>query len=102
LWPTSKPSTTIAHSQRQDVSSHDPVRQDDGSPVSIELQLRTRGHVRRMYQTCEFAPLRLEFTKAHVKGTVFDDQRVLKLGTHCRNVTEFEQRAPRAARLPDL
>lgn len=64
---------------------------DDGSPVSIELQLRTRGHVRRMYQTCEFAPLRLEFTKAHVKGTVFDDQRVLKLGTHCRNVTEFEQ-----------
>ena len=70
--------------------------------MSIELQLRTRGHVRRMYQTCEFAPLRLEFTKAHVKGTVFDDQRVLKLGTHCRNVTEFEQRAPRAARLPDL
>jgi hypothetical protein len=65
---------------------------DAGAPVTVALEIRTRGHARRSFNTCDFAPLRLEFTKAQVKGTVFDDQRAIKLGTHCREgVKVFEQ-----------
>jgi hypothetical protein len=65
---------------------------DDGSKGSAEVQIRTRGHMRRMFQTCDFAPLRIEFPKAQVKHSVFDAQHALKLGTHCRDgVKEFEQ-----------
>jgi hypothetical protein len=65
---------------------------DDGTPGTAEVQIRTRGHMRRMFQTCDFAPLRVEFTKAQVKHSVFDAQSAIKLGTHCREgVKEFEQ-----------
>jgi hypothetical protein len=64
---------------------------DDGSTVSIDLQIRTRGHSRRLRQTCDFAPLRLEFPKDSTRRTVFDGHGPIKLGTHCRSVNEFEQ-----------
>jgi hypothetical protein len=64
---------------------------DDGSSVSIPLQVRTRGHSRRLRQTCDFAPLRLEFPKDGTRKTVFDGHGPIKLGTHCRSVNEFEQ-----------
>jgi hypothetical protein len=60
----------------------------DGSAKTIPLQIRTRGHSRRNPRTCTFAPLRLEFDKATVKGTVFDGHGPLKLGTHCRGGAE--------------
>lgn len=65
---------------------------DDGSPGTTEVAIRTRGHMRRMFLTCDFAPLRVEFTKEQVKHSVFDAQKSLKLGTHCREgVKDFEQ-----------
>jgi hypothetical protein len=60
-----------------------------GKPIPI--QLRTRGHVRRNNRTCSFAPLRLEFPKDEVKGTIFQGQRVLKLGTYCQDTDVYEQ-----------
>jgi hypothetical protein len=65
-------------------------QKEDGSSAKIDLPIRTRGQVRRSYDVCEFAPIRLEFPKDQMKGTVFDGQHVLKLGVHCRNVKEFE------------
>jgi hypothetical protein len=62
-----------------------------GSSKKVDLPIRTRGQVRRSYDICEFAPLRLEFPKDQMKGTVFDGQNAIKLGVHCRNVKEFEQ-----------
>jgi len=69
------------------------VTKSKGAQVSFDLQIRTRGHVRRNFQTCEFAPLRLEFPKDKdkTKGTIFEDQTALKLGTHCRSNALFEQ-----------
>ncbi len=64
---------------------------EDGSAVKVDLPIRTRGQVRRSYDTCEFAPLRLEFPRDQMKRTVFEGQHALKLGVHCRNVKEFEQ-----------
>jgi hypothetical protein len=64
----------------------------DGAPVTMDLQVRTRGHARRSYNVCDFAPLRLEFPKDRTKGTVFEGQTGIKLGVHCREgVKEFEQ-----------
>lgn len=60
----------------------------DGTMATLPLQIRTRGHSRRNAATCTFAPLRLEFDKAVVKGTVFDGHGGLKLGTHCRKGAE--------------
>jgi len=67
----------------------------DGTPVTFPLNIRTRGHVRRMVQTCTFAPLRLEFQAEHIKGTVFEGHKNIKLGTHCRDADLFEQYVPR-------
>jgi hypothetical protein len=66
-------------------------RANGGAVTTVELPIRTRGNVRRSYDICEFAPLRLEFPKEQMKGTVFEGQHVLKLGVHCRDVKVFEQ-----------
>ena len=60
----------------------------DGSPTTMALRIRSRGHSRRNPATCSFAPLRLEFEKPLTKGTVFDGHGALKLGTHCRKGSE--------------
>ena len=60
-----------------------------GPPIPI--QLRTRGHVRRSTRVCEFAPLRLEFPKAAVKGTVFAGLDFVRLGTHCQSERIYQQ-----------
>ena len=66
-------------------------QKDDKSTASLPIELRTRGHVRRMYDICIFAPLRLELPKDQLAGTVFAGQHTLKLGTHCKDVGEYEQ-----------
>jgi hypothetical protein len=58
---------------------------------AMPLQMRTRGHVRRNVRLCDFAPLWIEFQKADVKGTPFQGQRAIKLGTHCQSGDVFEQ-----------
>jgi hypothetical protein len=63
--------------------------------TTFPLSIRTRGHVRRMQQTCTFAPLRLEFDEEKTKGTIFEGHKNLKLGTHCRDADLFEQYVPR-------
>jgi hypothetical protein len=58
---------------------------------AIPIQLRTRGHVRRNTRTCGFAPLRLELQKDQLKGTIFEGQGTVKLGTHCQDGDVFQQ-----------
>jgi hypothetical protein len=71
------------------------VTRADGSQATFPLHIRTRGHVRRMAQTCSFAPLRLEFDTEKTRGTIFEGYKNLKLGTHCRDADLFEQYVPR-------
>jgi hypothetical protein len=64
----------------------------DGTPgTPVPIQLRTRGNVRRNPRLCEFAPLRLEFPKDGAKGTLFEGQGGVKLGTHCQGDSVFQQ-----------
>ncbi|MDJ0750471.1 MAG: hypothetical protein QNJ11_13375 [Woeseiaceae bacterium] len=56
----------------------------EAGEVTVELAIRTRGRFRRQKRVCSFAPLRLDFRKSTVKGTVFARSDKLKLVTHCR------------------
>jgi len=57
----------------------------DGTERKLGLKLRTRGNYRRDKDHCSFAPIRLNFDKSQVKGTLFAGQDKLKLVTHCQN-----------------
>ncbi|MEJ2273850.1 MAG: hypothetical protein P8Y01_04670 [Woeseiaceae bacterium] len=64
----------------------------DGAEKRIELKLRTRGNYRRAREHCDFAPIRLNFRKSEVRGTLFDGQDKLKLVTHCMSFErDFEE-----------
>jgi hypothetical protein len=62
----------------------------DGS-TAIPLKIRTRGRFRLQSRTCEFPPLRLNFPKSALAGTVLDGQDKLKLVAHCRNRDDYEE-----------
>ena len=63
----------------------------NGGELKIPVQLRTRGHYRLANKNCSFVPLRLDFKKSEVKGTVFDGQDKLKLVTHCNSNALYEE-----------
>ena len=63
----------------------------DGKPLTLNVKLRTRGHFRLRASSCSFVPLRVEFSRSEVRGSIFDGQKTLKLVTHCRNDGEYEQ-----------
>lgn len=59
--------------------------------ASLPVEVYTRGHYRLRSDRCSFPPLRVVFGKG-TKGTPFDDQRALKLVTHCRdNSDDYQQ-----------
>jgi hypothetical protein len=58
---------------------------------SVPVKLRTRGRFRLQSRICEFPPLRLNFPKKTVEGTVMEGQDKLKLVTHCRNRDNYEE-----------
>jgi hypothetical protein len=64
---------------------------DKGGELKIPVMLRTRGHYRLANKNCSFVPLRLDFKKGEVKGTVFDGQDKLKLVTHCNSNALYEE-----------
>ena len=64
----------------------------DGTPVSLDIQIRTRGNFRLRPQTCGFPPIRLDFPKDSVENTLFAGQDKLKLTVHCQDRREnYEQ-----------
>ena len=59
--------------------------------TDIPVKLGSRGHLRLSARTCEFVPIRVDFPRTALSGTIFESQTTLKLGTHCRNEREFDQ-----------
>jgi len=64
---------------------------EGGGTKTLHVKLLTRGHFRLRATSCSFVPLRVEFTKDEVTGTIFEGQKALKLITHCQNDKEYEQ-----------
>jgi hypothetical protein len=61
----------------------------DGTAVTIPLRARTRGIWR--LKTCDFPPLRLNFSGEASKGSLFDKLDKPKLVSHCEDVDGYEQ-----------
>ena len=57
----------------------------DGAPVSLDIQIQTRGNFRLRPQICGFPPIRLDFPKDGVENTLFAGQDKLKLTVHCQD-----------------
>ncbi|MDZ7606325.1 MAG: hypothetical protein U5K79_12230 [Cyclobacteriaceae bacterium] len=56
----------------------------------FSLKVKARGHARRVYDFCTFPPIKINFKKSEVKGTVFDGQDKLKLVSYCRDINDYE------------
>jgi hypothetical protein len=67
------------------------VAGEKGAIKTLSVKLSARGHFRRMARNCSVVPLRIEFAKEELAGTVFEGQSTLKLGTGCDTGKEFEQ-----------
>ena len=55
---------------------------------TFNIKIKTRGFMRRNSKTCSFPPLRMNFKKKAVAGTIFEGQNKLKYVTHCRPVMD--------------
>ena len=62
---------------------------NDGTPLSIEMKVKTRGLFR--LKECRFPPLRINLPKNSLEGTVFDGQDKIELVSHCRDRDSEEQ-----------
>ena len=82
-------------SSRDTVHPHrEPARltfPSDSGPLTVPVELTTRGHFRLKSSICGFAPLKVYFPKDRLKGTVFGGQGSLKLVTHCDKGGKYEQ-----------
>ena len=58
---------------------------------SLPIMLSPRGITRLRRETCQFPPLRVEFSSAPPATSLFAGQRRLKLVTHCRPAEGFQQ-----------
>ena len=62
---------------------------DEGAARTIDIRVRTRGNFR--LANCQFPPLRVNFPRTRMGGTVFDGQNGIKLVSHCRDRDSDEQ-----------
>jgi hypothetical protein len=68
------------------------VAADGTRDTLADVEIRTRGITRLRRDVCEFPPIRLDFDREEVAGTIFDGQNRLKLSVHCQNGDEaYEQ-----------
>jgi hypothetical protein len=68
------------------------VAADGTRDTLADVELRTRGITRLRRDVCEFPPIRLDFDREEVTGTIFEGQNRLKLAVHCQNDDEdYEQ-----------
>lgn len=63
---------------------------EKGETQRLDVSIRIRGNFRRQY--CELPPLRLNFRKSQVKGTLFKGQDKLKLVAPCQHGLESQQK----------
>jgi hypothetical protein len=62
---------------------------DLGNTVTLDMTVERRGITRQ--KICDFPPVKLRFDKEAVKGTTFRGQKSMKMVTHCKRATRFEQ-----------
>jgi hypothetical protein len=62
------------------------LHDDSEESKHFEIKVKARGHARRLFDICSFPPIKLNFKKKAVKGTIFEGQDKLKLVSYCKNL----------------
>lgn len=65
---------------------------DDSGTTTVDIT--TRGHFRLKTGTCSFPGIRVRFQKDSIKGTLWEGQGSIKLGTHCRSGNDRYHQIP--------
>lgn len=61
------------------------LKNEDGTVQAISVQMKTRGHFRRLKENCTYPPLLIQFgDPLSLKNTLFENQKKLKLVMPCR------------------
>jgi len=63
----------------------------DGTETTKPVDTRARGNFRRSKSNCNFPPLRLDFPRSEMEGTLFEGQNRLKLVTPCHDGNDSYQ-----------
>jgi hypothetical protein len=66
-------------------------KKGDGTEVTVDMLMATRGIFRLNPRVCNFPPLMIKFNKQDVKGTLFKGIKKIKLVTHCQNKKKIYQ-----------
>ncbi|MEY4931652.1 MAG: hypothetical protein RI909_2376, partial [Bacteroidota bacterium] len=53
--------------------------------VDVPVEIKARGHFRKLKQNCNYPPLQLHFSKSTSSHCIFSEQNKLKLVTPCRD-----------------
>lgn len=56
----------------------------DGEAMTVSLKIKTRGIFRRNKRNCDFPPIRLDFPKERIAGTLLDGQNKIKFASPCK------------------
>jgi hypothetical protein len=83
------PVASLAHNRENKNAITGTLTDPTGQNLPISLALR--GITRRTSETCDFPPLRVDFTAPPPPTSLFAHQKKLKLVTHCRNSPSFQQ-----------
>ena len=60
-------------------------KKDDSSQISLETEIRARGHFRKIRENCTYPPLLIHFlNRDQLKSTIFNEQDSLKLTMPCQ------------------
>ena len=82
------PLTGLIHNRDSDAQVSGTITDPAGQTLPVTLALR--GITRRMSDTCDFPPLRVDFASPPA-SSLFAGQKRLKLITHCRGSASFQQ-----------
>jgi hypothetical protein len=64
----------------------------NGGKKEFDIKIRIRGRFRRSTENCDFPPLEIEFQPKQVKNSLFENQKKIKMVTHCRTRrSQYEQ-----------
>ncbi|MCZ6457901.1 MAG: hypothetical protein O6766_00930 [Gammaproteobacteria bacterium] len=62
-----------------------------GTTREFKIKIRPRGKSRRDRKVCSFPPLRLNLPKGKLDNSVFENQNILKLVTHCKTSEKYQR-----------
>lgn len=67
------------------------LHKESSQDVTFDIKVKARGNARRLFNICSFPPIKLNFKKKKVKGTVFEGQDKLKLVAYCKDLDLFQE-----------